>query len=102
MVCGVNKNSEKRREQRVYKIGAETLRGIANKGNSTEMKDAIKKSADYIEFLEMRWELLKLELEQSESLNAHFKNDEAVDTIHDIQSLISKMESGEYFEEFTK
>ena len=86
----------------MYKIGAETLRGIANKGNSTEMKDAIKKSADYIEFLEMRWELLKLELEQSESLNAHFKNDEAVDTIHDIQSLISKMESGEYFEEFTK
>lgn len=56
--------------------------------------------AQRVQFLEMRWELLKLELEQSESLNAHFKNDEAVDTIHDIQNLMSKMESGVYYKEF--
>ena len=59
-----------------------------------------KEQAQRVQFLEMRWELLKLELEQSESLNAHFKNDEAVDTIHDIQNLMSKMESGVYYKEF--
>ena len=65
-----------------------------------DLVDWLVEQAERVQFLEMRWELLKLELEQSESLNAHFKNDEAVDTIHDIQNLMSKMESGVYYKEF--
>lgn len=47
-----------------------------------------------VQDLEMRWELLKFELELKEQFYDRIDSDE-INIIHDIQSLMSKIEKGE-------
>ena len=52
--------------------------------------------SEEVQGLEKQWELLKLELEQLESFYERTEGDE-IHVVHDIQSLMSKMETGEYY-----
>lgn len=50
-----------------------------------------------IEGLEMQWQLLKVELKSKEEFYERMEDSGEIHVIHDIQSLISKMETGEYY-----
>lgn len=54
-------------------------------------------AAQRIEELENQWELLKVELEQLEEFYDRCNSENEIHVIHDIQSLIAKMETGEYY-----
>lgn len=49
------------------------------------------------EALEQKWEVLKIELESRLEFEERINGEENINLIHDIQSLISKLETGEYF-----
>ena len=53
--------------------------------------------SEEVQALEMRWELLKVELEQLEEFYDRCNSENEINVIHDIQALISKMETGEYY-----
>jgi hypothetical protein len=52
---------------------------------------------DKKEQAEKQWELLKIELEQRLDFEERCNGENEINLIHDIQSIISKMETGEYY-----
>ncbi len=51
-----------------------------------------------VQALEQQWELLKVELQQKEEFYDRCSDCEGeIHVIHDIQSLMSKIETGEYY-----
>lgn len=61
------------------------------------MKNTLKTQSERIEGLEKQWELLKDELQQLEGFYQRMSDTVELDVIHEIQSLIYKMETGEYY-----
>lgn len=75
------------------KVRVRSLRSLASKCNPSILTGAIIESADYIEELEKQWELLKVELKQLEEFYEKADDTNELNVIHDIQSLMAKMET---------
>lgn len=78
------------------KLKANSLRSLAKKLPSSVVSGALFESAEYIEELEKTWELLKIELKRMEEFYDRCNNEEEIHVVHDVQSLMTKMETGEY------
>lgn len=67
--------------------------------NQTDLIEEKVKLQNKVEELEKQWELFKIELQERLDFQERcFPNDDAeINLIHDIQSIINKIETGDYF-----
>lgn len=64
---------------------------------SIEEMDWLVEQADKAQAVDQQWYLLKMELESRLEFEERCNGENEINLIHDIQSLMARIESGEYF-----